>query len=151
MPRDTFRSARSEVFGGGRFSRRRGQVFPASALDEAIMILLAQAVVPLSAYDLVELLRQQGRRVVAMSVYRSLDRLCARDMIHKVEMLSAYRIRDVKQPVLMICIGCGSALPFAAAELHQILSERLAREGFTPSRIAFEVAGLCTQCQADKS
>jgi Fur family transcriptional regulator, zinc uptake regulator len=133
---------------GGRLSRKRGPAFPATMLDQAILALLARAQTPLSAYDLAERLREQGRRVVPMSVYRALDRLCARDAVHKVEMLSAYRVKDVAQPILMICVDCGSIDPLPAPDLHAALATSLEKTDFVPRRIAFEVAGVCARCRA---
>jgi Fur family transcriptional regulator, zinc uptake regulator len=134
---------------GGRLSRKRGPALPATMLDQSILLLLTRASAPLSAYDLAERLREEGRRVVPMSVYRALDRLCARDQVHKVEMLSAYRVKDVAQPILMICIGCGAIDPLPAPDLHSALAASLERTDFAPRRIAFEVAGLCAGCRAN--
>ncbi len=132
---------------GSRLSRRRRPTVPAPTLDRSILGLLADAGTPLSAYDLVERLRHQGAQVVAMSVYRSLDRLSGRDQIQKVEMLSAYRVKDTIQPILMICIACGATQAAAAPDLHEALAQSLHRCGFVSRRVALEVAGLCTQCR----
>jgi Fur family transcriptional regulator, zinc uptake regulator len=132
---------------GGRLSKRRAPTVPATALDQAILTLLTRSEMPLSAYELTERLREQGRRVVPMSVYRSLDRLSARDLVHKVEMLSAFRAKSDPQPILMICIQCGSTQSLAAPDLHGALEASLASSGFTPRRVAFEVAGFCSTCR----
>jgi len=52
--------------------------FPAGLLDSSLLELLSQAERPLSAYNLVSLLREQNHQMAVMSVFRSLDRLCAR-------------------------------------------------------------------------
>ena len=134
------------VTAGGRLARRRGPPIAGPALDRSISLALSRAAMPLSAYDLVERLREQGSKVTAKSVYRSLDRLCARDEVQKVAMLAAYRIKDVAHPLLMICLECGATRSLAAPALHQALGESLSGRGFTPRRIACEVAGLCADC-----
>jgi len=139
-----------ERSGGGqgkRMRRIRAPSVPASDLDSMIVDLLSGTDTPLSAYDLVERIRERGRRVVPMSVYRALDRLCARDAVQKVEMLSAYRVRDVSNPILLICMGCGSIAPVDADDLHHALAERLAISGFRARIVAVEVAGLCGPCR----
>lgn len=133
---------------GKRLPRHRAPSVPASDLDSMIVDLLSAAGAPLSAYDLAERIRERGRRVVPMSVYRALERLCARDAVQKVEMLSAYRVRDVSNPILLICMGCGSIAPVDADHLHHALGEMLARSGFRPRTVAVEVAGLCGPCRA---
>jgi Fur family transcriptional regulator, zinc uptake regulator len=140
------KSPRTMAPHGGRLSRRRAPAFPATALDQAVLATLVRYDMPLSAYDLVDRLGEQGRRVVPMSVYRSLERLCARDLVQKVEMLSAYRVKDVARPILMICIRCGSIQSHDASDLHEALGESLGDSGFTPRRVAFEVAGICSEC-----
>jgi Fur family zinc uptake transcriptional regulator len=123
--------------------RKRAPSFPAGLLDSSLLELLSQAERPLSAYNLVSLLREKGRQMAVMSVYRSLERLCARGLIDKVEMLSAFRIRDVPKEALLICIDCGATQPLAVSDLRDALMQRVAHTGFSPGTIALEVAGLC--------
>jgi len=131
---------------GARRLRKRAPSFPAGLLDSSLLELLSQAERPLSAYNLVSLLREQNHQMAVMSVFRSLDRLCARGLIEKVEMLSAFRIRDVPKAVLLICIDCGATQPLAVSDMRDVLMQRVAHTGFSPGMIAFEVAGLCAAC-----
>jgi Fur family zinc uptake transcriptional regulator len=136
--------------GGARRLRKRAPSFPADLLDSSLLELLSQAERPLSAYNLVSLLREQGRQMAVMSIYRSLDRLCARGLIDRVEMLSAFRIRDVPKAALLICIDCGTTQPLAVSDLRDSLMRRVAYTGFSPGTVALEVAGLCPACGGRK-
>ncbi len=96
---------------GGRVVRKRAPVFPGPMLDQTLIDLLTQADVPLSAYDLASRLRERGRQMAVMSIYRALDRLCATNAIEKVETLSAYRVKDIPNAILTICPEtCGMTL-----------------------------------------
>ncbi len=129
-----------------RPARKRASPCPAPQLDPALLDILAQSEVPLSAYDLVSRLRDRGRHVVVMSIYRALDRLRTQQRIEKVEMLSAFRIRDSPQAILMICVACGRTRALSVPVQHDALDQAMANAGFAASGIAIEAAGLCRDC-----
>lgn len=130
----------------GRPIRKRAQPFPAPALDRSLLELLGRSDVPLSAYALLEQLRGQGRHTVAMSVYRALDRLCGRQLVEKVGMLAAFRIKDVPGGVLAVCTACGRTRAAAMPDLHLAIRRGIESTGFTPHVLALEVAGFCADC-----
>ncbi len=132
---------------GRRLARKRAPVFPAERLDQALIDLLAQADIPLSAYDIAARLRDLGRPLAVMSIYRALDRLCSRNAIEKIGMLSAYRIKDIPKAVLTICVSCGETRPLPASDVYDELEGVVVRSGFLPASMALEVAGLCADCR----
>ena len=127
--------------------RRRAPVCPAPVLDAAILAALADSEVPLSAYDVISVLDRGGRRMAPMSVYRALDRMCARRQIQKVEMVSAYRVRSENPGALLVCTSCGRATALPMATLHEELNGAVVAAGFAPSVTAVEVAGQCAECR----
>jgi Fur family zinc uptake transcriptional regulator len=116
-------------------------------LDRALVDLLTQAPAPLSAYDLAAGLRKGGRNMAVMSIYRALDRLCARDMVEKVQTLAAYRIKDVSDSILTICTSCGRTRPLPAGALRAALHAEIDQAGFSLRFLAIEAAGLCVHCR----
>ncbi len=148
--RHTRIASRMRRVSDGRPQQKRAPAIPAPVLDRSVMEFLAQSDVPLSAYDLVALFRERGRHMAGPSIYRSLDRLYARQLIEKVEMLSAFRIRDVPQAILMICVACGRTRPLSVPALQEALAQSVASVGFVPRTIALEVAGLCAHCRTQE-
>lgn len=142
--------SRSPASSPGRSARRpvrkRAAVTPANLMDRAVIDLLAKAEVPMSAYELTAGLRERGRPMAAMSVYRSLERLCSCEVVEKVEKLAAYRIKDVPKAVLTICVSCGRTRPLAIPDLHGALEQRVAEAGFYAFSVALEIAGRCAEC-----
>lgn len=102
---------------------------------------------PLSAYAIAERLRADGHRVNIMSIYRSLDRLCERDVVERVESLSSYRLRSAVAAMLMVCSRCGVATPLPIAEEHARLWASVANTGFAIRKLAIEAVGLCGSCR----
>lgn len=116
-------------------------------LDRSLLELLGESDVPLSAYDLLARLRERGRYMMAASIYRALDRLCARKLIEKVEMLSAFRVKDVPRSILMICERCRRTRPLPVPAVHESLAKSVTRVGFLARAFALEASGLCAECR----
>ncbi len=130
----------------GKGRRRRAQTLPGALLDRMLVDVLAQDEVPRSAYELASRLRDLGQQLPAMSVYRGLDRLAARGLIEKVEMLSAYRIRDKPHAILMICLECGRTTSIAVRAEYEALRGILADHHFSTAAITIEASGRCALC-----
>lgn len=130
-----------------RPGRKRAPARPGPVLDRELLEILSASEVPLGAYEIAARLGEDGRHVVIMSVYRSLDRLCARQQVEKVEMTSAFRIKDAARAVLMICVECGRTRSLLLPDHHRAIELALAEAGFAINRLALEAAGTCRQCR----
>jgi Fur family transcriptional regulator, zinc uptake regulator len=128
--------------------RKRARILPGAQLDTLLLTLLREARVPLSAYALADHLHEHGRHLAMPSIYRSLERLVLDRRIEKVQTLSAFRIRDVAQAVLLVCIQCGRTEAMPASQEQNALIGRITAEGFSVATVAFEVAGRCGECLA---
>lgn len=110
------------------------------------MRLLSRQEVPQGAYDLISGLREVGITAPQMSVYRALNRLMQRGAIERVETLSAFRVRDKDDAVLLICIACGRTMSLDAHAQHQALRSNISSGGFTLIATAIEAKGRCAEC-----
>jgi Fur family zinc uptake transcriptional regulator len=126
--------------------RKRAPICPGPVLDEAIMDVLSQSDLPLSAYDVADRLRQRGRSIMTASVYRSLARLRVSQQIERVETLSSFRVKDTPKAVIMICSHCGCVQPLAGGILHDAFKDLLAKAGFVADHAAIEATGTCRDC-----
>ena len=133
---------------GTGLARARAPVCPGPVLDELVVAALADQLAPLSAYTLVERVRERGQHCHVMAVYRSLDRLCARDLVERVESLSSYRLRTAAGAVLMVCAQCGAATALPIADQHAQLWASVTATGFTIRKLVIEAVGLCRDCGA---
>ncbi len=120
--------------------------------------LLARAQKPLSAYDVIDALREHGR-IAPPTVYRALQKLIDEGFAHRLETRNAYvACRDQghccghrHRAGFMICRVCGHTLEFGDEEIERLLSAVAARGGFTAERVAIEIQGLCADCSADNA
>jgi Fur family transcriptional regulator, zinc uptake regulator len=130
-----------------RSRRTRAPILPGSVLDELIVETLSGTDVPLSAYAIVDQLRDKGRTGNVMAIYRSLDRLTKRDVVERVESLSAYRLRTASQAVLMACSHCGATTPLPILSEFQSIEQAVREAGFALDKLALEAVGVCEQCR----
>ena len=128
-------------------------------MQTRIRDLLASAEKPLSAYDVIDALRGQGR-LAPPTVYRALQKLIDEGLAHRLETRNAYvacrngdaacgQGHDHGHPHragFMICRACGRALEFGDAEVEALLAQTAAGSGFTAERVAIEIQGLCADC-----
>ncbi|MCI4679314.1 transcriptional repressor [Rhodoblastus acidophilus] len=122
-------------------------------MQTRIRDLLERAQKPLSAYDVIDALREHGR-VAPPTVYRALQKLIDEGLAHRLETRNAYvACRDEGHACghrhragFMICRACGRTLEFGDAEIESLLSRAAARSGFSAERVAIEIQGLCASC-----
>ena len=117
--------------------------------DELIAKALRAAQRPLSAYELIDLLRDQGVNAPT-TVYRSLNRLIAAGQAHRLESLNAFvccaRCCRHGTAVFAICEACGAVTEFD----DDVVAERLAgwahSASFSLARTTIELRGRCGTC-----
>jgi len=121
-------------------------------LRQRVFELLWQSHTPVTAYDLLEQLGENGRRAQAPTVYRSLDFLLETGLAHRIESLNAYigcnQPREHQRTGLLICKGCGEVAELTDSAITQGLEQHARRLGFEIHTPVIEVSGLCSRCQA---
>jgi Fur family zinc uptake transcriptional regulator len=119
--------------------------------QELVLGTLAHSGAPLSAYDILDRLRDDGLRA-PLQVYRALDKLTERGLAHRLESLNAFvccageRCHQTGTIAFAICEGCGKVEEFAEPAVEQKLKGWTKASGFVPSRVTIELRGLCSGC-----
>lgn len=106
---------------------------------------------PVKAYDLLELLHEEGRRAAPPTVYRALDFLQEQGLVHKIESLNAYvgcgAPGHEGEGQLLICRRCGQVAELDDQDINELITRKAARLGFEITRQTIEVEGLCGGCR----
>lgn len=114
---------------------------------------LSQAGGPLTAYAILDLLRDSGFRA-PLQVYRALDKLVEYGMVHRLESLNAFVACAHKgcdghgAAAFAICEECGDVFEFSPDNAIAMLKSWTEAEGFRLSRTTIELRGTCRQCSA---
>jgi Fur family zinc uptake transcriptional regulator len=119
--------------------------------QQLVLDALSQARKPLSAYDLLNLLRDDGLRS-PLQIYRALERLIAIGSVHKIESTSTFAMCShgncgaQGHAVFAICTRCGETLELHDPELDHLLRDLSSRHGFSTRSTVVELSGLCQSC-----
>ena len=117
--------------------------------QQYVLAELQQASSPLSAYALLERLRKPGFNAPAQ-VYRALQRLVGRGLVHRLETLNAFvacsHPEDCHHPLVgfAICDSCGKADEFAVEDVG--LKQWVENQAFVLDSSVFEIRGRCACC-----
>ena len=122
--------------------------------QELVLGTLAHSTAPLSAYDILDKLRDEGVRA-PLQVYRALDKLTERGLAHRLESLNAFVCcADAHchgaggSTAFAICDACGKVEEFAEPAIDGKIKAWSKASGFVPSRTTIEVRGRCRECGA---
>lgn len=144
-------------FGGGASSGPAPVTTPLTQNEELVLAALRDAGGPAKAYALLAGLKAQGVRA-PMTVYRALDRLEGRGLIHKLEGLGAFVIcnheagedRPHALQAFLVCDGCAGVSEVAEVRdvpLDRTRIDGLARAaGFAAVSARLEIRGRCKDC-----
>lgn len=118
-----------------------------------VMGALSQSEGPLSAYTILDQLRDHGFRA-PLQVYRALDKLVEFGLVHRLESLNAFVA--CRHPgceghatiAFMICESCGQVNEITDNTLAKRLKSLAADAGFILKKSTVELRGLCANCQA---
>ena len=107
---------------------------------------------PLTAYEILEVMREDGIRA-ATTVYRALDKLNEKGLIHRIESLNAWTVccgsHKNKIPVFEICNDCGDVKEHLDQRLTDNIKNLSFRTGFKANKPVLEIHGLCGNCSTN--
>jgi Fur family zinc uptake transcriptional regulator len=115
---------------------------------------LSEASTPLSAYTILDSLRDEGFRA-PLQVYRALDKLVEFGLVHKLESLNAFvacQHQDCGQHEMVaftICEDCGDVEEISSEPLTQQLTNVTEEKHFKLKQSTVELRGLCHDCRED--
>ena len=120
-------------------------------LRRKVLSLILEADKPLTAYKLLDRLRESHKSAVPMTIYRALDFLLDMKLIRRVERLGAFvscahpGLRPY--PVeLLVCRNCGAVAEVEDESVAQVLLHAAGRQGFRLGPAAVELEGICADC-----
>ena len=118
---------------------------------------LETATGPLSAYTLLDQLREQGFRA-PLQVYRALDTLIKGGFVHRLESLNAFvacaEPHDHRHghghdmTAFAICDRCGQVIEMSDHEVGEQLDRWIGSTGFVAKKAVIEFRGTCGKCLA---
>ena len=118
---------------------------------------LETATGPLSAYTLLDQLREQGFRA-PLQVYRALDTLIKGGFVHRLESLNAFvacaEPHDHRHghghdmTAFAICDRCGQVIEMSDHEVGEQLDHWIGSTGFVAKKAVIEFRGTCGKCLA---
>ena len=122
-----------------------------TANQQSVFAALQGADGPLSAYALLDQLRGEGFSAPTQ-VYRALDRLLERGLVHRLETMNAYVA--CAHPVgcehgvraFAICDNCGHVDEFTDQDLARCLGRWTQGHAFSLNQSTVELHGLCASC-----
>lgn len=124
--------------------------------NQALVLgVLQKADQPLSAYTILERLRDHGFRA-PLQVYRALEKLLENGSVHRLESINSFVA--CAHPAesccahglvaFAICSNCGHVEEFHDHQIEERLGQWAGGKGFKPEKTTIELRGLCASCAA---
>ena len=121
-------------------------------LRKEVLELILNASGPMGAYDLLAKIKSNADRPAAPpTVYRTLDFLLEKGLIHRLTSINAYipccHPREGHQAAFLICTQCKAVTEASAQSLLQQLADLSAADNFNAQHSIIEISGVCQQCR----
>ena len=118
---------------------------------ETVLRLIAQQHGAISAYDLLDLLREVEPQAKPPTVYRGLEFLMEQGFIHKIESTNSYVVcHHFDNPshisVMLICEHCGSVTESDCSTIEAAIMDLAKQNQFRLRHTVVENHGLCREC-----
>jgi Fur family transcriptional regulator, zinc uptake regulator len=121
-------------------------------LREAVLRVLTGSHKALGAYDIIDRMNEQGRRLAPISVYRIIDVLVEAGLVHRLESKNAYfaclsRHENAASMVVLLCEACNRVAEAEAPEAWGAIKAITQDSGFSVSATVLEIQGQCPDCR----
>lgn len=116
-----------------------------------VLETLSRAEGPLSAYTILDQLRDEGFRA-PLQVYRALEKLLGLGLVHRLESINAFvacahpDCHGQELIAFAICEKCGRVDEFSDEVVAARLTDWSRGHDFHPSKTAIEIRGRCAAC-----
>ena len=124
-------------------------------IRQKVFNIMAEQLGAISAYDLLDKLRETEKSAKPPTIYRALDFLLEHGFIHKIESTNAYILCPhfgTHHPMqLLICDQCGVVIELHDEKIDDAFSEQALVHGFSISNTTLEAHGHCSDCQAKET
>lgn len=127
---------------GGRLTPQR----------RAVLTKLLPASRPLTAYELLDLVRPEDAAITPASIYRSLDFLVNVGLVHRLDSTRSFVACDHPDHPhagqFLICRECGTVVEAEDKRIDRAAEDLGERHGFTLEHRSVELTGVCGACRA---
>ncbi|WP_424927182.1 Fur family transcriptional regulator [Amaricoccus tamworthensis] len=117
---------------------------------ESVLNALLETHRAMTAYELLDRLRDDGLPHQPPVAYRALDFLVEHGFAHRIERLSAFVActhgSDHHAAAFLVCRGCRTVAESKLPAPIRGIEETMSRESFTVERLVVEAEGLCAAC-----
>jgi Fur family zinc uptake transcriptional regulator len=120
-------------------------------LRESVLRVLLSSHQALGAYEIIDKLSQDGRRLAPISVYRIIEVLVQAGLVHRLESKNAFfaclaHHDNEKSVVVLVCENCQRVAEADAPEAWEALKAMTQASGFRISETILEIQGTCASC-----
>ena len=119
--------------------------------DEPVLNLLLSNHRIFSAYDIAETISELGKRVQPIQIYRSLEKLMALGLVHRLStkngFIACYEDGECATGQFLICTECESVKEIDSQLLDNEIQGSAQENNFSIASKSIEVLGLCGNCQ----
>ena len=119
-------------------------------IRQRVFQLMTEQQGAVSAYDLLELLKQHETNAKPPTIYRALDFLLENHFIHRIESLNAYLMCEhfgCQHPMqLLICDHCKQVIELRDPLIDEAFSQQAQKSGFQITNKVLEAHGICQDC-----
>ena len=119
--------------------------------DEPVLNLLLSNHRIFSAYDIAEKISEMGRRVQPIQIYRSLEKLMALGLVHRLStrngFIACYEDGECATGQFLICTECESVKEIDSELIDTEIQDSAQENSFSIANKSIEVLGLCSNCQ----
>jgi Fur family zinc uptake transcriptional regulator len=134
-----------------RFIERMKQVGKSIGInDEPVLHLLLSNHRAFSAYDIAETLSKMGKRIQPIQIYRSLEKLMALGVVHRLStkngFVACYEDGKCTAGQFLICDKCKSVKEIDSQLLDREIQNSARENNFSIVSKNVEVQGLCREC-----
>lgn len=128
--------------------RQQGQRL--TTLRRSILEVLLSEGQPLKAYDLIERMRERGKRLTPATIYRTLDFFQQCGLAHRISSLNAFVPctvdHDEHGALFIVCSRCARAEELDDPELYAVMQNKLLQRGLSLDEKFIEIRGTCAAC-----
>ena len=124
-------------------------------MQAEVLAVLRRCGTPMSAYAVLDQLREGNPRLAPPTIYRALAALVEQGSAHRLESLKAFVSCNSEMhrhvPIFSICEECGTVEESISEHVTDELSKITGQSGFAPARQVIEVHGQCARCESGEA
>lgn len=120
-------------------------------LREAVLRALLSSHKALGAYEIIDKLQGEGRRLAPISVYRVIDVLLGAGLAHRLESRNAFfaclsEHGDRRSLIVLVCEKCLRVAETEAPAAWEAITAITQSNGFEVKETVLEIQGICADC-----